>query len=106
MDWQRHTTTWDDQRKHCHFVRNVEIRKRVLGPEHPDTLQSMDGLAATFFRLGRSMEGLKLWEECMQIRKRVLGPEHPDTLQSMDGLAATFLTQLQPFHRSSKAKEC
>ena len=61
------------------------------GPEHPDTLQSMDGLAATFFRLGRSKEQLNLYEECLEIRKRVLGQEHPDTLQSMDELAATYI---------------
>ena len=68
----------------------LEMRKRVLGLEHPDTLRSMHGLAETYVSLGRSTEALKLYEECVEIRKRVLGPEHPDTLQSMNGLAATY----------------
>ena len=68
----------------------LEIRTRVLGLEHPDTLQSMNELAVTYNNLGRSMEALKLYEECLEIRKRVLGPEYPDTLQSMNGLAVTY----------------
>ena len=47
----------------------VEIRKRVLGPEHPDTLQSLGGLAAIYNRLGRPNEALKVNEECLEIRR-------------------------------------
>ena len=91
-DWQRHTGSLGRSSERLKLNEEcLEIRKRVLGPEHPDTLQSMDGLAATYVNLGRLTEALKLYEECLEIRKRVLGPEHPDTLQSMDGLAATYV---------------
>ena len=68
----------------------LEIRKRVLGEEHPDTLQSMNNLAVTYDRLGRSNEAVQVHEACLEITKRVLGEEHPETLRSMNNLWATY----------------
>jgi len=47
----------------------LEIRKRALGPEHPDTLQSMNGLAASYSSLGRTKEAAQLHEETLEIGK-------------------------------------
>jgi hypothetical protein len=68
----------------------LEIRKRVLGLEHPDTLRSMNNLAATYNGLGRWMEALKMNEECLEIQKTVLGLKHPETLWSTNNLAARY----------------
>ena len=65
----------------------AEIRKRVLGPEHPDTLASMNNLANVLDDEGHYVEAEKLDRETLDIRRRVLGPEHPDTLASMNNLA-------------------
>ncbi len=66
---------------------SMEIRQRVLGPEHPDTLKSMSNLAFLLDREGHYAEAEKLDRETLDIRRRVLGPEHPDTLASMNNLA-------------------
>ena len=68
----------------------MDVRRKVLGPEHPETLWSMNGLASSYYRLGRSKEAARLYEEPLVIRRKVLGPEHPDTLLSMNGLASSF----------------
>jgi hypothetical protein len=60
----------------------LEISKRVLGPEHPDTLTSMHNLAFIWNEQGRQAEGLKLIEECVLLRTRILGTGHPNTLDS------------------------
>ena len=60
------------------------------GPEHPDTLHSMNNLAASYRSLGGAEQAAKLVEETLEIGKRVLGPEHPDTLKSMNGLGASY----------------
>lgn len=65
-----------------------DARARILGLEHPDTLQSMNGLALSQWRIGRVKVAKELHERTLEARKRVLGLEHPDTLQSMYGLAA------------------
>jgi serine/threonine protein kinase/tetratricopeptide (TPR) repeat protein len=65
---------------------------RHLGPDHPDTLQSMHNLATSYFTLGRHAEALQLREEALALRKVKLGPDHPDTLASMNNLANSYFT--------------
>ena len=67
--------------------RAIEIQRRVLGPEHPDTLHSMNNLANDFLSEGRNADAEKLYRQTLDIQRRVLGPEHPDTLRSMNNLA-------------------
>jgi hypothetical protein len=64
----------------------MEIIKRVLGLEHPDTLTSINNLALTYSRQGRWQEAEELEVQVMETRKKVLGLEHPDTLKSMNNL--------------------
>jgi eukaryotic-like serine/threonine-protein kinase len=71
----------------------VEIQRRVLGPEHRETLASMSLLAETLMREVRLAEGEKLAREALEVQRRVLGPEHPETLLSMLRLANTLHTE-------------
>jgi serine/threonine protein kinase len=68
----------------------LEIRKRVLGPEHPSTLDSMASLGTVYDNQSRYAESERLRSRVLEIQRRVLGPEHPDTLASMTNLASTF----------------
>jgi len=71
----------------------VETMQRVLGEEHPDTLNSMANLASTYRNQGRWKEAEELGVQVMETSKRVLGEEHPDTLTSMGNLALTYWEQ-------------
>ena len=75
--------------------RALEIQRRVLGPQHPDTLRSMNLLATTLGDLGHDAEAEKISREVLEIRRRVLGPRHPDTLRSMVTLGGTLYRQGQ-----------
>jgi non-specific serine/threonine protein kinase/serine/threonine-protein kinase len=55
----------------------VEVRRRALGPEHVDTLDSMRQLANSTFHQGRYAEAEKLNSEALDTSTRVLGPEDP-----------------------------
>ena len=68
----------------------LEIRERVLGPEHPHTLVSRNNLAVGYRALGRNEDAVRLHEETLEIRERVLGREHPDTLTSRSNLAIGY----------------
>jgi serine/threonine protein kinase/tetratricopeptide (TPR) repeat protein len=72
------------------YEHTIEIRRRVLGPEHPDTLSSMNNLASVLDHQGRYAEAEKLYRETIDVKRRVLGPEHPDTLTSMWGLCVVL----------------
>ena len=75
------------------FAQVKKSREKELGPEHPDTLTSMDNLASTYTEQGRWREAEELGVLVFETRKRVLGPEHPDTLMSIANLAWTFWNQ-------------
>ncbi len=71
----------------------LNLRRRVLGPEHPDTLKSMTILADVFNLEGKSARAEALHSQTLEIRRRVLGPEHPETLQSMNDLTNVYWSQ-------------
>ncbi|KAK0744092.1 hypothetical protein B0T18DRAFT_196285 [Schizothecium vesticola] len=70
-----------------------ELRKRVLGEEHPDTLWSMTELASIYAYQGRWKEAESLEVQVLRTKQKVLGEEHPDTLISMANLASTYCVQ-------------
>ncbi|KDE75751.1 TPR repeat protein [Aspergillus oryzae 100-8] len=71
-------------------VQVLELRKQVLGPEHPDTLINIAGLASIYWNQGQWREAEELEIQVLELRKQVLGPEHPDTLISMHNMAYTW----------------
>jgi tetratricopeptide (TPR) repeat protein len=71
----------------------IEIRKIVLGKEHPDTLTGIANLAATYANQGRWKEAEELEVQVIETRKAVLGEEHPDTLIGIANLASTYVNQ-------------
>jgi Tetratricopeptide repeat len=74
-------------------VQVMDMRKKLLGAEHPDTLDSMGNLALTYLKQGRWNEAEQLQVQDMDVRKKLHGAEHPDTLCSMGNLAITYSDQ-------------
>ena len=79
----------------------VAIRTRVLGPEHPQTLEAMDALESVLNQERKSQEDEKLERETLAIRSRTLGNDDPNTARSMTNLAYT----LQDLRRYAEAEE-
>jgi tetratricopeptide (TPR) repeat protein len=73
--------------------RERDIRSRLQGDDHLDTLTSMSNLAGTLWAQGDLAEARKLQAQVLDIRRRILGEEHPSTLASMNNLAVTLLAQ-------------
>src|SRR5262249_34906889 len=61
-----------------------------LGPDHPDTLTSMTGLANAYHAAGKLDLALPLLEETLKLMKAKLGPDHVDTLASMNNMASGY----------------
>ena len=68
----------------------VDIRRRVLGPESPETLRSMNDLARTLDHEGHYGEAEALVRQTLEAERRVLGPEHPDTVWSISNLGISL----------------
>ena len=75
------------------YQRALAAREKVLGPEHPHTLSSVNNLAALYDSQGRYGEAEPLYQRALAAREKVLGPEHPDTLTSVNNLAFLYDSQ-------------
>ena len=71
----------------------LEIEKRDLGTDHPDTLTSMANLASTYWNQGRWDEAEELFVQVIETSKTKLGADHPGTLISIANLASTYRNQ-------------
>ena len=74
-------------------VQVMNMRKKVLGREHPYTLLDMESLAGTYRSQGRWNKAEQLEVQVIDIRKKMLGEEHLDTLLGMASLAETNSNQ-------------
>jgi hypothetical protein len=69
----------------------LQVNQRVLGPEHPVTLENRDALAKAILWIGdRDEDGDRIHDEVYEARKRILGSDHSDTLLSRMGEARKF----------------
>jgi hypothetical protein len=62
----------------------------VLGKEHPNTLTSMNNLAAVLSGQGKYEQAEEIHRQALGLRETVLGKEYPDTLTSMNNLTAVL----------------
>ena len=86
--------------------RAIEIRSRVLGSNHPDTLQSRSDLGAVLQQEGRYAEAESLQRETLEAQRRLLGLNHPDTVMSIVNLGGTLVLEgryqeAEKFHREA-----
>ncbi len=63
------------------------MRKRVLGPEHPDTLTTRGNLAYWTGEAGDPAAARDQYAALLPVIAWVLGPEHPETLTTRGNLA-------------------
>ncbi|MCJ1360715.1 MAG: hypothetical protein MMC33_010724 [Icmadophila ericetorum] len=71
-------------------VQAMKVRKRILGPEDNDTLNSMAMVGLAYELRGQWNAAEELDVQVMETRKKKLGADHPSTLTSMNNLAFTL----------------
>jgi DNA-binding CsgD family transcriptional regulator/tetratricopeptide (TPR) repeat protein len=91
--------------------RALTFRERTLGPEHPDTAQSLNRLAMLLRTQGDYTASRPLVERVLAIRERTLGPNHPDTAESLNYLGlmlqaeGEYSAALPVYERASAIRE-
>jgi tetratricopeptide (TPR) repeat protein len=68
------------------LIRALAIREKALGPDHPDTAQSLNNLAALYYSQGNYAKAEPILIRALAIREKVLGPNHPETISTGIGL--------------------
>ncbi|ELK25339.1 Nephrocystin-3 [Myotis davidii] len=70
--------------------RSLEMRERVLGPDHPDCAQSLNNLAALCNEMKQYEKAEELYERALDIRRRALAPDHPSLAYTVKHLAILY----------------
>ena len=68
----------------------VRLQTRVLGPDHPNTLNTRHNLASVLDHQGGYEQAKTEYQQVLDMQMRVLGPDHPDTLSTRHGLASVL----------------
>lgn len=66
------------------------MQRRVLGPENPKTLRTLDGLGRVAIKQGKASEAEALMSTSLEPSRRVLGTENRETLTRMQNLAFVY----------------
>jgi len=72
------------------YARAHQIFKAHLGPDHANTLGTLNNLAMAHEAAGQVERALPLLEQILEKRKATLGPDHPSTLYSLANLASAY----------------
>jgi len=84
----------------------LEIRRRELGDDHPDTLESLSNMGVLLNAQGKLAEAEPFYREALDGSRRVLGNDHPDTLASIGNMGTLLkdqgkLAEAEPFYREA-----
>ena len=72
------------------YSRALQIRRSLLGEDHPDVAVVLSNLAATFDKLNRYADAQPLLKEALAIDERSLGPKSAVVAQDLETLASFY----------------
>jgi tetratricopeptide (TPR) repeat protein len=75
------------------FEKALEINRRLLTDNHPDTAISYDNVAYNLEAQGKYAAAWPLFEKALEIRRRLLTDDHPGTARSYKNLANNLWSQ-------------
>lgn len=67
-----------------------EIREKTVGPEHPDTISSLNNLGELYESQGQYREAETILRRALEMSQKALGPDHPGTATVLHNLAGIY----------------
>jgi len=86
------------------YSQSYELRKKILGPEHPTTASSQMLIANVFFAMGELSAARELYRELVTLREATLGPNHP-SLSALLGSLAVVTADLGDYAEADRLHE-
>jgi hypothetical protein len=83
-----HVTLGQYRQALAHGQHELDLRNRIQGPRHPDTLTTRANIAFFTDQSGDAAGALRLLQALLPDYLRVFGPEHPDTLIIRENIAS------------------
>jgi CHAT domain-containing protein/Tfp pilus assembly protein PilF len=78
---------------HASIERALEIRERVLGPDHRDVAIALNGLGRLYRSRGDDVKAESLFQRSLAILEKTYGPEHPAVAPSLNNLAHLYRSE-------------
>ncbi|OQE11585.1 hypothetical protein PENVUL_c002G01829 [Penicillium vulpinum] len=75
------------------FRRGLTGCEQALGPNHPDTLTSVNNLGTALKSQGKYLEAEVMYQRALAGREAALGPNHPGTLASVNDIGTALRSQ-------------
>ena len=72
------------------LVEVLDGRKARLGPDHTDTLETMNQLGVVYWRLRQFDKSVPLYEELLKLREAKLGRDHVQTVGALTNLGVNY----------------
>jgi CHAT domain-containing protein/Tfp pilus assembly protein PilF len=73
--------------------RALEIRERVLGPDHPDVAVALNGLGRLHRSKGDQAKAESIFQRALSICEKSFGPENPAVTDSLSNLGHLYRSQ-------------
>ena len=83
----------------------LTLRRRVLGPDNPKTIETMLSLGLTALVQDKYAEAEEIDNRALEISRRVLGPENPVTLKCTSAVVNLYLAQHKAAQTEALAKQ-
>jgi serine/threonine protein kinase len=83
----------------------LTLRRRVLGPDNPKTIETMLSLGLTALLQDKYAEAEEIDNRALEISRRVLGPENPVTLRCTSAVVNLYLAQHKAAQTEALAKQ-
>jgi len=71
------------------FRRALNVKEKILDPEHPDTALTANNLGVLLQSVGRKEEAGELFRRALGVFESKLGIVHPKTVMARENLVAT-----------------
>ena len=61
------------------YIRSLDTKEKMLGPDHPEVATTLNNLAGLYKAMGSFEKAANLYEKSLIVMARVFGPKHPNT---------------------------
>ena len=75
------------------YQKALNIREKILGPDHPDTAATYNNIAAVYSKQGEYNKALEWYQKALNIDEKILGPDHPSTATTYNNIALVYNNQ-------------
>ena len=89
-----------------YYQQSLEMRRKLLGNEHPDVATSLNNLAGLYDSQGKYEEAEPYYQQSLAMMRKLLGNEHPHVATSLNNLAGLYKSQgkyeeAEPYYQQS-----